>query len=517
MPRLSPNAFFQTGVALVLVAAFLTVASSQVHAQAPVATPTPFKPHDEFYWLEEMNKASAVMVVEQGIVSRQLGRTIATSVEASIAAGDAPNGPRPDIAHYLSLEKQWIDSGGPDVTRIHSGRSRQDLIATGNRLKLRERDLELVDHIARVRQRMAHLAAANLDTIIPAYTNGVQAQPITFAHYLLAYAAALGRDSDRIRSAYERLNLSPLGSAALGTSSFPIDRRRLASLLGFDGLVENSFDANLVSSLDVPLESVQIGESSALTIGALVEDLELQYHETEPWLLLREGTLTGPSSIMPQKRNPYGLQDVRDMASDVEADAQAFALRAHNVAAGMPSYKHGEAEKTLDDTMTMLDQLATVLDSVVINRKRGLAEVNDDYSTTTELADVLQRECDVPFRIGHHFASELVTYGRDHHLRASELPYAEAQRIYTKSAATFGLSNATLPLDEANFRRALTPENMIASARVTGGPAPAEVERMLKEEQLRIEADLQWSQAKREKLAAAAASLDAAFRDLMAP
>jgi argininosuccinate lyase len=187
------------------------------------------------------------------------------------------------------------------------------------------------------------------------------------------------------------------------------------------------------------------------------------------------------------------------------------------VAAGMPSYKHGPAETAIDDTIRMLDQLAMVLDSVVINAKQGLAEVNDDYSTTTELADVLQRQCDVPFRIGHHFASELVTYGREHHLRSAELPYDEAQRIYTRSATTFGLNNATLPLDEASFRRALTPENMINSARVVGGPQPAEVTRMLKEEQASIDYDRQWSLAKRQKLAAAQSSLDSAFNALSQP
>jgi len=474
-----------------------------------------FQFHDEFYWLEQMNKASAVMVVEQGIVTRELGQTIAASIAQSIENGSRAGAPRPGVSQYLDLEKELIKLGGPDVTRLHSGRSRQDLLATANRLKLRERDLELIDRISAVRERMLGLAKANINTIIPAYTNGVQAQPITFAHYLLGYEGALARDAQRIRSAYARINLSPLGAAALGTSSFAIDRARLATLLGFDGLIEDSFDANLVSSLDVPLESVQISESAALTIGALTEDVALQYHETQPWLLLAEGALTGPSSIMPQKRNPYGLNDIRDMASDVEGDAETFRLLAHNVAAGMPSYKHGSAEKAIDDTLLMLDQLDTVLAAVVIDPARGLAEVNDDYSTTTELADVLQRQCNVPFRIGHHFASELVTYGRSHHLKAAQLPYPEAQRIYTASAQTFGIENAQLPLDEASFRRALSPENMIASARVTGGPQPAEVERMLKEEEAGVKDDRSWSADKRQRLANASAALDQAFQSLL--
>ena len=376
-----------------------------------------FKPHDEFYWLEQMNKAGDVMVVEQGIVTGPLGTVIADSIQHTIDAGDAPGGPRPATSQYLTLEQELIAFGGPDVTRLHSGRSRQDLIATVNRLVLRERDLEWLRRLIEVRRKLLLLAGNHIDTIIPAYTNGVQAQPITLAHYLLAYSAAFERDAERFRQAYVRLNLSPLGAAALGTSSFPINRPRLATLLGFSEVEQNSFDANLVSSLDVIRESIQIAAGNAQTIGSLIEDLELQYHETNPWLLLQSGPLTGPSSIMPQKRNPYGLIFVRRDASDVVGGAITFDIEAHNLATGMLDYKHGQAEKVLDDSLEMLSQLSQVIDALVVNPQRSLAEVNDDYSTTTELADELQRDSNVPFRIGHHFASELVTYGRTHDLR----------------------------------------------------------------------------------------------------
>jgi argininosuccinate lyase len=479
-------------------------------AQSGPASPA-FTPHDEFYWLEEMNKASNVMVVEQGIVNRELGHTIATSIQKTIDAGNEPNASRPDVTHYLTLEQQLISIGGPDVTRVHSGRSRQDLIATVDRLKLRERALEWMTELAKTRAKLANLSAQNVDTIIPAYTNGVQAQPTTLAHYLLAFDAALERDARRTAEAYVRLNLSPLGAAALGTSSFPVNRARLAELLGFDGMVENSFDANQVSSLDVPLEFIQITQSSALTIASLVEDIELQYHETEPWMLLREGDLTGPSSIMPQKRNPYGLIDVRQEASEVMGSAATFEFQAHNLATGMRDYKHGAVEETMDHALAMLRKFDLVIDALVVNKDRALQEVNDDYSTTTELADELQQKSNVPFRIGHHFSSELVTYGRAHHLRPSELPYAEAQRIYIESAATFGIAYAVLPLSEQQFRTALTPQNMVNAAIVTGGPQPAEVKRMLAATQAQIEVDRRWTEERRAELNRAAVRLDAAF------
>src|ERR1700761_2025473 len=126
---------------------------------------------------------------------------------------------------------------------------------------------------------------------------------------------------------------------------------------------------------------------------------------------------------------------------------------------------------------------------------RALDEVNSDYSTTTELADTLQREADVPFRIGHHFASELVNYGRGHHLRASQIPYAEAQRIYADIAGAAKMETK-LPLTEEQFRRSLTAENMVTASKGLGGPQPAEVARMLAGAKDRLAADRAWLDAK---------------------
>lgn len=474
---------------------------------------------DQFYWLGEFNKASTVMVVEQGIVNRQLGARIAKGVAKVIADGSKPGADRP--ADYLQLEHLLIEAAGPDITRMHSGRSRQDILATTCRVMLREQMLTLVERMIETRVRLGAIAALHVKTIIPAYTNGVQAQPTTLAHYLLAFDAAFGRDLERLRQAYARLNLSPMGAAALGTSSFPVDRLRLAELLGFDSVVENSYDANLVSAMDTSLELVNIVSGTALTIGAMVEDITAQYRSARPWMLLHAGELTGSSSIMPQKRNPYGLNLLRQAASTVIGECHLFTIHAHNLSPGMLDYKiiesgstyraPGQASKVISAALEMLRRFGTVLDNLSIHPERALEEVDADYSTTTELADVLQRDFDVPFRIGHHFASELVSFGRLHAFKPADLPYSEVRRIYLESNRACGIEVGEFPMTERQFRKSLCARNMVNSSLGLGGPQPPEVRRMLGAQRKHIAQDQKWLSKRRDTLRAAEAKLDKAF------
>ena len=233
---------------------------------------------------------------------------------------------------------------------------------------------------------------------------------------------------------------------------------------------------------------------------------------------MTEGEQTGVSSIMPQKRNPSGLVKLRAEASTLIGEANTFTFIAHNVQPGMSDYKDFGNPKEypnviLRDMAAMYAHADAVIRTMIFRPERALDEVNSDYSTTTELADTLQREADVPFRIGHHFASELVNFGRGHRLRASQIPYAEAQRIYAE-VATAAKVDAKLPLTEAQFRRSLTAENMVASSKGLGGPRPAEVARMLAAAKDRLGADKAWLDATRGKLVDASQKLDQAFAGL---
>ena len=464
---------------------------------------------DEFYWLGEINRASAIMLLEQDIIPKNLSADIANALTTVMANGDKSGAARP--GDYLEFEQLLIAAGGPDVTRVHSGRSRQDIKGTIRRLFMREALLHSFEKLNGARESLLNAAEAHRDAILPAYTYGVQAQPTTFGHYMGAYAQALRRNAERHREAWQRINQSSLGSAALGTSSFPIDRLRLAELLGFDANVVNSLDANQIAPLDTGVEAASLASTSALTIGMLAEDIAAQYTHTRPWLVLSGGDVTGTSSIMPQKRNPTALVELRQQASTITGLAIMFTVQSHNVAQGMEDYKMNTPTQALDAAARLYESLTRLVRALTFDEKRALAEVNAEYSTTTELADTLQRVADVPFRVGHHFASELVNFGRARNLRPSEIPFTDARRIYEDTARHFQLRTIQLPLDEAAFRRSLTPENMVRSARGLGGPQPSEVARMLADERARLANDMTWLAERRAGLRQAEEKRGAAF------
>ena len=341
--------------------------------------------------------------------------------------------------------------------------------------------------------------------MIPAYTHGVQAQPTTLAHYLLAFDAALGRDANRLRELYPRLNHSPLGAAALGTSGFAIDRQRLAVLLGFEGPVENSYDANLLSSADVKIELANALANSAIHVGQFAQDLHAQYREARPWMGVDEST-TDVSSLMPQKRNPRPVDRLRSRATDVVAGAQTVMLAAHNTNTGMNDYRGTEPLFAVTDAAQgMYLAWAKLVAGLKVDPAAARAIVDGDYATMTEVADTLLRDAGVPFRVAHHYASALTDYGRAEGKRPAELTDAELQAIYVEAIGE------PLPLPPGTIHAAMDPAKMVAARKGLGGPQPVEVRRMLAAQQLGVQADESWLKSRREALQAAAKARQAAF------
>jgi argininosuccinate lyase len=475
------------------------LASALACGPAVAAAPT----CDFFCYMTAANKASLVMLDERGLLPPALARQIAAGIDQVAAEQDARGAKR--WTNYLDFEKRLLEVAGPEASRLHTGRSRQDLHETVRRMLMRDAHLATLGELLDAQAALLELAGRHVETVIPAYTHGVQAQPTTLAHYLLAYSEALGRDADRLRELYPRLNRSPLGAAALGTSGFAIDRERLAALLGFAGPVENSYDANLLSSADVKIEFANVLANSAIHVGQFAQDLHAQYREARPWMLLDAGT-TDVSSIMPQKRNPRPVDRLRSAATEVVAGAQAVTLAAHNTNTGMNDYRGTEPLFAVTDAAgDMYASWAKLLGGLRVDPAAALAVIAGDYSTMTEVADTLLREADVPFRVAHHYASELTDYGRTQGKRPDQLTDAEITRVYQQANGT------ELPVAPGVIRDAMDPVKMVESRRGLGGPQPAEVRRMLAGAATGLEAQRAWLGAERRRLAGAAAGLEKSF------
>jgi argininosuccinate lyase len=458
-------------------------------------------------FLDRLNQAQLVLLHERAIVPVAIVARIAAGIRTLV---DEDRHAAPGwSADYLHYEPRLLAIAGPEASRLHVGRSRQDLSAALARMNLRDGLLAHSEALARVRLRLVARAREHRETIIPAYTHGVQAQPTTFAHYLLALASALARQGERFRDAYARVNRSPLGAAALTTSGFPIDRERLAALLGFDGLIENAYDANHLGPVDAMLDVSAALSIAAVQIGQFAQDLHAVYAEPRPWVMLQAGELTGTSSIMPQKRNPAALEQLRAQATILLGEMQAVLLLAHNVRTGMFDYRMYDPVPGAQ-ALQVFEILGKVIDGLVVDAQRARAVVDADYSTATEIADALLQRADVPFREGHHFASALADHGRGLGLALCEIAHADAALLYQAQ------TGRDFPFDEATFRDVIGAEHMVFDRRGRGGPQLAEVDRMLADEDLRAASDLEWARTERARLERLATDLDAAVTALAA-
>lgn len=501
-----------SGLKPLAAALLLATISLPAHAQQPAPPKEPVR--DEFFWLGEINKASTVINVEQGLLDRAMAPKLAQGIARVIEAGGQPGARRPSTV--ISFEPLMIKEAGVEVTLIHAGRSSQDMHATYRAAIMRDRLLTLADRLNQATRTMVELAATHRDTVVPNYTNGVAAQPNSYGHYLLGLAAGLDRDAQRIRETYARVDLSPMGTTVLNGTSWPLDRKRMADYLGFAGLVDNAYDASQIAAADLPVEVGGIVTGIALHVGGFIEDVMTQYAQSRPWIILREGGgNTYVSSAMPQKRNPGLLNGTREDASTALSLAMGPVFRAHNIPPGMPDAKDAKTNSAMTDSATKaLQGLDRILKVLAIDPERALEELNSDWTASQELADVLMRKYKLPFRAGHHFASEVVDYAKLHNIKPTEFPYAQAQTIYRKAAPEMGLAAAELPMSEAEFRSTLDPVAIVRNRATSGGPQPAEMDRMLAEAKQRIDRQDGWIKDRRATIAGGLAKLDADFGKL---
>ena len=482
-----------------------------VQLSPAAAQQTPVR--DEFFWLGEMNKATAVINTDEGLLERGMTPRIAAGIAKVLKDGSQAGAKRPSTV--ITFEPLLIEAAGPEVTLLHAGRSSQDMHATYRAAILRDDMLNLADQLNKTATSMVKLAEKHAGTIVPNYTNGVAAQPNSYGHYLLGHAAGLDRDAQRIREAYVRIDRSPMGTTVLNGTSWPLNRTRMASYLGFATTVDNAYDAAQISSNDQPVEAGAIVTSIALHAGSFIEDVMSQYSQSRPWILLQEGgSNTYVSSAMPQKRNPGLLNATRRDASTAITLAMGTVIEAHNITPGMGDAKEVKANSAMvNTTIKVLKDWDRILNAMVISPERALEELNSDWTASQELADVLMRKYKLPFRVGHHFASEVVDYAKAKDIRPLDFPYAEAQRIYVE--AVKGVATGALPMSEEEFRATLNPVAIINNRASAGGPQPAEMARMLKAAKQKLAQQNDWVAQNRAKISNSLAGLDRDFDKLL--
>lgn len=424
-------------------------------------------------YMLEANVAHVLTLLKEGHLSREEARALLRVIGPMMERRSVPDRYDPAFEDlFFMIEDEVAKVAGADaVGSMHLAMSRNDLDTAMFRMAARERLVEAAGQLDFLRRAVLNLAVAELDTVMPAYTHNQQAQPTTLGHYLAGVEAALGRDAARLDGAWRRTNLSPLGAAALAGTGFRVDRAGEAGLLGFEGLVENTYDA--VASADYLVELASCGAVLATDLSRFLTDL-LYWCTNEVAALRLAPQFIQVSSIMPQKRNPVALEHLRALVGKALGAANSAYLLLHNVPFGdvndageqLQPIVHGQWD-ILGKALRLLGELVR---TVSVDREVLRRRVAEGFSTSTELADTLVRVDGLRFRQAHAVVSSLVTKlsaeGRPwQQLTLSELNAAMREKTGRQSSLTAGA-----------LAQALDPAEFVRRRNNTGAPARERLE-----------------------------------------
>ena len=419
--------------------------------------------------------AHAEMLGAQGVLSAAEVDAIREGLRAiadEVAAGTFPWDATLEDVH-MNIEARLRERIGDAGAKLHTGRSRNDQVATDMRIWTREACAATASRIDRFMAVLARRAREHLDALMPGYTHLQRAQPVRLSHHLLAWAEMLDRDRGRLLDAARRMNECPLGSAALAGTTFPLDRSRVAAALGFDAPTRNSLDA--VADRDFLIEAVAALANTAVHLSRIAEELVLWSSQEFRFVEMGDAWTTG-SSIMPQKKNPDMAELARGKTGRVVGSLVSLIV----MLKGLPlAYNRDmqedkapvfDAFDTVDDT---LDVLAACIDGATFRADAMRAALADGFLDATEVADWLAAR-GVPFRDAHHVAGRLVAKAIAASTTLSALPLAAFREEHER-------------FDESIFE-ALDMEAAVERRDLPGGPARARVEAAITELEARLEA-----------------------------
>ncbi|MCF0226008.1 MAG: argininosuccinate lyase [Methanobrevibacter sp.] len=367
---------------------------------------------------------------------------------------------------HMAIENYVTEVVGPEAGFMHTAKSRNDQVATDIRLVLREKIIDIQIGILNFIEGIVEFAKKHLETVFIGYTHLQHAQPITVAHHLMAYVQSLKRDYERFEDTYKRVNLNPLGSAAMTTTSFPINRDLTTKLLGFDGYLENSMDG--VSARDFIVETVFDLSCLCTTLSKICEELIL-WSTNEFGIVEIADEYSSTSSIMPQKKNP----DIAELARAKSTVITGELVTILSILKAIPyTYNKDLQEITphlwnaVEVGESTLSIVTKMLLSVEFNKERCLELAGKNFATATDLADIMVREKGIPFRTAHQIVGRIVNDAI-----ANDLSEENITSNYIDNIA-IELGFDELNLDDVLVQKALNPLDNIKMRTVPGGPSP---------------------------------------------
>ena len=422
-------------------------------------------PFDKRLWRQDVagSKAHVAMLGAQGIVSAEDAAAIAAGLDR-VAADFEADGVGEDLALediHMVTESRLAEVIGPVAGRLHTARSRNDQVATDFRLWVRDAIDQADAALAALQDALLTRAEEHAESVMPGFTHLQSAQPVTLGHHLMAYFEMLARDRSRLKDARSRMNLCPLGSAALAGTGFPIDRDATAAALGFDGPTRNSLDS--VSDRDFALDYLAAAAQCSLHLSRLAEEFVIWASQPFGFVQLSDQWSTG-SSIMPQKRNPDAAELVRGHTGRIAGALVGLMMTMK----GLPLAYSKDMQDDKPPVFEAHDLLALSIAAMTgmvgsaafrTDRMRALAE--SGFATATDLADWLVREGGVPFREAHHITGRAVAAAEAAGVRLDQLPLAALTEIDDR-------------IDERVYG-VLTVDASVSSRTSFGGTAPARV------------------------------------------
>jgi len=408
------------------------------------------------------SRAHAAMLVKQGVLSEADGEAIARGLDAiadEIARGEFVWDTALEDVH-MNIEKRLTDRIGDAGKRLHTGRSRNDQVATDIRLYARAAIERILGEIRRLQTAIVTLAEGEAETIMPGFTHLQVAQPVTFGHHLMAWYEMLVRDAGRFRDCRERLNQSPLGAAALAGTTYPIDRHMTAAALGFAAPCANSLDA--VSDRDFAIECCAAAATLMMHLSRIAEELIIWNSAAYRFIDLPDRFCTG-SSIMPQKKNPDVPELVRGKTGRVYGHLAALLTLMKSQPLAYNKDNQEDKEPLFDTVNTVLACLrafADMIPAIEANREAMYRAAGAGYSTATDLADYLVRR-GVAFRDAHEIVGRAVHLAIERHTTLDTLPLTDLQTLS--------------PAIGEDVYESLTLEGSINARNHFGGTAPVQV------------------------------------------